>query len=92
MRIGAVAVRKDGVIVTARNSHVFMPMHAAHAERKVMRKAGYGATVYIARVCFDGSISMAKPCPACEALLRNKRVKKVFYTNWDGKIEELKLN
>ena len=80
------------MIVSSRNSHVLGPMHSAHAERRLMRKAGYGAIVYVARIRFDGSISMAKPCPACEALLRNKRVKNVFYTNWDGEIEELNLH
>ena len=78
--IGAVALRMDGAIVKARNGSDMRPNPAIHAEHRVMRKAGYGAIVYVARHRKDGRVGLAKPCPACLATLRNKGAKRVYFT------------
>jgi len=89
--IGAVSVRKDGTLVYSRNggnpnSHGKMP--SVHAEARVLRKSGYGATVYVARVLRNGEFAMAKPCGHCRAILRAHKVEMVYYTtgpnSWEG--------
>jgi len=79
-KIGAVAVRRDGVIVTAANIPSQHQMLACHAEARVLRKAGKGSTLYVARVMPGGSYGLARPCSGCAGLIRAKKVAKVFYT------------
>jgi len=89
--VGAVAVRRDGVIVHSRNGCAQRPdakVPSIHAEARLLRKAGFGCVMYVARVKRDGSLAMAKPCATCEAYLRSRGVKQVFYTisdnDWEG--------
>jgi len=83
--IGCIALRKDGAEVRSRNSRVKDPNINGHAETKVLKKAGYGATLWVARVLKNGKTwAMAKPCPKCQALIRNKGVKRVYYTIGPG--------
>ena len=78
--LGAVAKRKDGAIVTACNEMTKDPQPMGHAEARVLRKAGYGATMYVARQTRLGKLAMAKPCPRCQAMIRSYGVVKVCYT------------
>ena len=89
--MGAVAIRKDGVLVKSRNGLTIRPdckSLSAHAEIRVLRKAGYGATVYVARVNKSGQFAMAKPCVYCMASLRSRGVDMVYWTvsnnEWNG--------
>ncbi len=63
-----------------------------HAEVRAVLKAGRKdircATIFIFRSNKNGKIGMAKPCTLCEALLRDKGIKNVFYTTSDGTIGE----
>ena len=93
-RIGAVAIRKDGAIVSASNGGIqetaaeYLTVCAdgkkrypqAHAEVRLSRKLDAGSIVFICRVAGHGSYALAKPCRNCERVLRNKGVKKVYYT------------
>lgn len=79
--LGAVGIRKDGVIVTASNGPAldYAPEH--HAERRLSHKLDTGATVYVVRVSrANGQLTLARPCPACVIALRAKRVKRVIYS------------
>src|SRR5271165_3504233 len=79
--LGAIAIRKDGVMVRALNSPTEMPNRQIHAEYRICSKIDYGATVYIARVrLIDGKFGMARPCKWCFKALASKRVKKIYYT------------
>lgn len=82
--LGAVAIRKDGVIVHARNSATHPPNFSknpnSHAEFKVLHKAGDDSSVYVARVTRDGNLALAKPCPRCLAVMRSHRVEMVYYS------------
>jgi cytidine deaminase len=89
--VGAVAIRQDGVLVSSRNLSTIMPsmrVPSIHAERRVLKKAGIGAIVYVARVKRDGTLALARPCPTCRAMLRSRRIKLVYYTigpdAWEG--------
>lgn len=79
-QLGCVAVRKDGAIVVSTNEMTRTPQPSGHAESRALRKAGHGATLYVARVTRNGDLAMAKPCPRCQALIRSFGVVKVHYT------------
>lgn len=88
--VGAVAVRADGAIVVSRNGNTLKPVHASHAENRLMKKAGHGSTVVVVRIRHDdGETAMAKPCLKCQALLKAKGVTVVYYTNGPGNEYEM---
>ena len=91
--LGCVGIRKDGVLVSARNGsiqHMFSksldPELAEksceyHAEGRALRKMDKGGVLYVARISRkDGSYAMAKPCSLCAAKIRGQRISKVYYT------------
>lgn len=51
-------------------------MHQNHNWHKV--------SIYVYREKKDGTISCARPCEACMALIRKLGIRKIFYTNWEG--------
>ena len=91
-QMGAVAIRADGVIVCSSNGASQDVDPSMHAEARVLRKAGFGASLFVARVRkLDGTTAMAKPCPACEALIRNRGVKVVCYSTDNGGYETIRI-
>lgn len=72
--------RKDGAVVVSQNATTRIPEPALHAEARALRKADRGCVMYVARVTRDGAWAMAKPCASCQALIRSRGVKRVFYT------------
>lgn len=87
--MGAVGVRGDGVIVSARNGSVKTvetigsnwSFPKAHAESRCIRKMDYGGTVYVARVSrATRQLVMARPCYDCIIALRSRQVKRVYYS------------
>lgn len=87
--LGAVAVRRDGVVVRSRNGAVIAnsmqeghcSFPPAHAEARVLKKAGYGSILYVARVSRkDRRLAMARPCDDCMRLLKSYGVSKCYYT------------
>lgn len=83
-RLGAVACRSDGCIVSSPNGPVTFPDVYAHAEGRLCRKLDRGSVVYVARVGRDGSWMKAMPCYQCLCLMVAKGVKKVYWTELDG--------
>jgi tRNA(Arg) A34 adenosine deaminase TadA len=77
---GVVAIRKDGSIAMSNNILTQNPHPAAHAEKRILAKAGFGATLYLVRVKRDNSWGLAKPCKHCQTLIKNKKVEKVVYS------------
>lgn len=79
--MAALVKRTDGAIVVAENGNTKYPDPSVHAEAKVLRKSDIGCELYVVRVSKkDGSWCMAKPCKNCQVLIRNRGVKKVYYT------------
>ena len=79
--LAAIVKRKDGAVVVSLNSLTITPQPAAHAEAKVLRKADAGCELYVARVLrASGDWACAAPCPRCQALIRARGVKRVYYT------------
>ena len=90
---GAVIVKGGSVIGTGFNkdtNNPFMvsPEHiktncSRHAEIEAMRDASWnvkGAVLYVARVNNQGKDRYSKPCTHCEAVIIEKQIKKVIYT------------
>ena len=63
-----------------------------HAEMNVLRFAQPGDVIEVIRFkkC-DHRLTMAKPCSLCILHLKKCGIKKVKYTNWEGKWEEMTL-
>jgi tRNA(Arg) A34 adenosine deaminase TadA len=78
---GAVAIRKDGVLVKALNSPTKYPDKNAHAERRLSKKLTKDSIVYVVRIKLaNKSFSNSKPCKACELALKSRGVKRVYYS------------
>lgn len=80
--LGAVAVRdRDQVIVRAANGPSMAQCGSAHAEARVLRKAGREPILYVVRISRKtGLFTMARPCGGCFTLMRNHYVKRCYYT------------
>jgi tRNA(Arg) A34 adenosine deaminase TadA len=88
--LGCIGIRKDGVLVSAKNGAVHstaMPQEDyrilpnSHAECRTLRKLGRGGVLYVARVAkHNHRYACSRPCIMCENMIRSYHVKKVFYT------------
>lgn len=78
--IGAIGIRSDGAIVTSRNLSSESRCPPAHAEARLIKKLDKNSIVFVARVTKGGAIGLAKPCPTCQIALKNKGVKRAYYT------------
>jgi len=79
-RIGCLGIRRDGTIVYSRNLRNRDKNPRGHAEARLSRKLDYGAEVFIARIDCDGYWRNARPCKSCLAFLRQKRVRRIYYS------------
>jgi len=50
-----------------------------------------GTTLYVARLTRTNRISFSKPCEYCQRVILKKGLSKVFYTNYDGLLDEMDL-
>ena len=50
-----------------------------------------GKTVYVARFLRDGTPTMARPCKHCQRHLFEHGVRRVRYTDWNGKWKKMKI-
>jgi cytidine deaminase len=87
--LGAVGIRDDGVLVSAKNGasefstsvENYQLIPTAHAEGRLLRKLGKNGIVFVARVAKkDGGLRIAMPCDMCANLLKAAKVQKVFFT------------
>lgn len=66
-----------------------------HAESHAIIKRGLdnceGDSIMVVRLRKDNSLTMAKPCDNCIALIKHVGIRHVYYTNWEGVIEHLIL-
>ena len=89
--VGSVGIRRDNVIVSARNLACVPNAHGgefkstpdAHSEVRLIKNK-LGKHSEIMAVCrirrLDGKMAMARPCPSCTNYIRSARVKKVVYS------------
>jgi pyrimidine deaminase RibD-like protein len=60
---------------------------SVHAEEHALRQMRYeanGCVLYVARLLRTGHLALAKPCAACQTLIRQAGVKRVVYTISDN--------
>ena len=55
------------------------------------RSITQGSTIYVVRINREGLPRMSKPCPMCESALKHVGVKRVVYTDRNGRIENMIL-
>lgn len=80
-RLTALARRKDGTLVAARNGSSLQPNPASHAEARVLKKIDETSTIYVARVTKgSGELAMARPCVDCVRVMRRRNVKVAIYS------------
>lgn len=48
-------------------------------------------SIYTYRELKDGTISCARPCPACMKLIRELGIRHIFYTDWDSSYSQEEL-
>ena len=66
----------------------FKQIHAEfHAILGVSPDDLFGSIVFLYRENKNGKIGMSKPCPDCNKLLFQSGIRKVYYTNDKGEIE-----
>lgn len=80
------------------NSHPLVKFYKyphIHAETHSIINAGInyvkGCNVLVTRIQKNGKITMAKPCSCCMALMKEAGIEEVYYTDWDGEINCLKV-
>ena len=63
-----------------------------HAETSCLMGVQKADTILVVRVRRkDGQLSCSKPCDKCQKFLRDKGIKKVYYSTWEGSIDLIKL-
>lgn len=92
-QLGCVIVSKNEIVglgvnkfkTHPKSNHPFQMIHAElDATLGLPRTALKGSDVYVYRETKDGKKANSKPCPYCEAALREVGVRHIFYTTEHG--------
>lgn len=59
---------------------------------KVPRRCRHMVELYVVRFLRNGKVTMAKPCVMCQRYLKQHKIKHIYYTNWDGGWDRMRLN
>lgn len=79
--LGAVGVRSDGCIVKSSNIRNMHMDVSCHAEARLTKKLDVGSIVYVVHVQRStGNLLNARPCKGCQFKMRNKGVRRCYYT------------
>lgn len=62
------------------------PCQSQHAEMNVLVAARPGDHLEVKRWLKDGTLTMARPCKHCTALILQKKIATVTYSDWDGNL------
>jgi len=64
-----------------------------HSEcEAILKAAGRGDVLIVVRVRKgDGEISCSKPCARCLTFAKDYGIKKIYYVDWEGNIQYIKL-
>lgn len=96
-KLGAVLFDK-GVIINAkgntRKTHPGLRYYTnwpiLHAESRCILSHGLdncnGLELLVVRINKAGLLTMAKPCPVCQELVSDVKIKRVWYSDWEGRI------
>lgn len=84
----AVIVKRGGAVVASGYNHE--NIHAEVHALKQLRDTR-GVVLYSYRVNKAGHLTMAKPCSRCQDYILDAGVKKVLYSDENGRIVEMRL-
>lgn len=56
-----------------------------HAEMDALVASRPGDTIIVCRWNKSGDLTMGRPCEICQGYLKEHGIKKVIYSDWDGK-------
>ena len=102
-RVGAVLFNGKKRVVNAKTNTAkthpallpFTKYPFLHAESNCIISHGIdncrGLCLVVSRVLRNGTIAMARPCLVCEALIKYVGISEVWYSNWEGRYECLKI-
>lgn len=62
-----------------------------HAEMDALIAAQPGDTLEVIRWLKDGTVTMAMPCEHCQRWIRERGIRKVRYTDWNGQWKTLSV-
>lgn len=104
-KLAAVLYKGGSVLRIACNSHKALGYRrkyfwhgdaTRHAEMNAIhgipRDVIQGCSMLVVRVNANGELVSSKPCGACAKMLVDSDIKKVYYSNYDGRIVRLDLN
>ena len=96
-RLGAVIVKKNRILGFGWNKpsktspHSNNPFKTTHAELSAIlntdRQDLIGSTIYVYRQHADGSPALSRPCQFCQQLIKEAKIKKVCYTDYNNFVE-----
>lgn len=96
-RVGCIAVYRGKIVATGYNTSYEVSSKNPyktiyqHAECCVLNLPDLrGVDIYVTRLLQDGSLTMAKPCAICVNILKQKRIKRIYYTDFDGSLRSCK--
>jgi deoxycytidylate deaminase len=66
-------------------------MGGTHAECDALMRASKGDVLIVVRLHKSGKLSCSKPCKRCLKMAKEFGIKRIFFTDWDSSIQEIKL-
>ena len=80
IRMASIIARGGAILSWANNG----PNENEHAELRALKKIAYevkrGNTIYVARIKFDGSLGMARPCAMCWAHIKQRNIESIVWS------------
>lgn len=62
-----------------------------HAECSAIMRAAKGDALLVVRIKKDGELSCSKPCSKCLKVAKDFGIKKIYFTDWDKSIKEIRI-
>lgn len=101
-KVGALLIDKGRIVAAKTNSyktHPILKKYSAwplqHAESACIISIGMDncedMDMVVTRVDKKNKLTMARPCDACRAFMKDSGINKVFYSNWSGEFECMEL-
>ena len=85
----ALLIRGGNIVASASN------WSWSHAEKRILAKTWdsvqKGSVLLSIRITATKKLACGKPCPACEKLIRESGIKRVFYSTSERTIEEMRF-
>jgi len=88
-RHASIIFRNGNPVAFGVNSEALHAEEAAYITASKFSKIPVkGATMVNIRITRGGNIALARPCPACYELLKEKKFRKIIYSDNNGKFVE----